>query len=34
MGVIDYVVVKLDDCNEVVDVVDEVIAIYGMRDVI
>lgn len=28
MGVIDYVVVK------VVDVMDEVIAIYGMRDVI
>lgn len=34
MGVIDYVVVKLDDCNEAVDVMDEVIAIYGMRDVI
>lgn len=34
MGVVDYVVVKLDDCNEAVDVMDEVIAIYGMRDVI
>ena len=34
MGVTDYVVVRLDDCNEAVDVMDEVIAMYGMRDVI
>jgi len=34
MGVVEFGVVRLDDCNGAVDVMDEVIAIYGMRDVI